>query len=252
MEQIRKILKDLEQKQNIKVLHACETGSRGWGFPSPDSDFDVRFIYVHPKDWYLSLRNRKDSVELMENDLDITGWDLRKSLLLLRKSNVPMIERFRSPIMYLTHPEFVKRMNELITHYYSPISVFYHHHSLASKFWQELKDEEKMKLKSCFYLFRSLLSCMWTIREKSVLPMNIFELMKLLPDFQQQQLMELIHLKASVGEKYLHSDTEWIKLWVDDSFEFVNTSKDNLAVNNSDMEMLDAYFLTMLNEYDDN
>jgi uncharacterized protein len=98
MENIRHILNEIAQKKNVKILYACETGSRAWGFPSPDSDFDVRFIYMHERDWYLSLGQRKDTIEYMERDLDITGWDLKKSLTLLKKSNAPVIERFQSPI----------------------------------------------------------------------------------------------------------------------------------------------------------
>ncbi|MEP7144556.1 MAG: nucleotidyltransferase domain-containing protein [Ferruginibacter sp.] len=110
MENIKQILKEIEQMKNIKILYACETGSRAWGFPSPDSDYDIRFIYMHERDGYLSLNQRKDTIEWMDGDLDITGWDLRKSLVLLQKSNVPLIERFQSPIEYYSAPGFKKRV----------------------------------------------------------------------------------------------------------------------------------------------
>ena len=99
-EKINQYLDKIEIEKKVKILLACETGSRAWGFPSPDSDFDIRIIYVHKKDWYLSLNERKDSIELMfeNNDIDITGWDLRKSLRLLHKSNPPLLERIQSPI----------------------------------------------------------------------------------------------------------------------------------------------------------
>ena len=87
MENIITIFKEIEERKKIKILYACETGSRAWGFPSPDSDYDVRFIYMHERDWYLSLNDRDDTVETMQGDLDITGWDLKKSLVLLKKSN---------------------------------------------------------------------------------------------------------------------------------------------------------------------
>src|SRR5690349_10980716 len=125
MENIKHILKEMEQKEKIRILYACETGSRAWGFPSPDSDFDVRFIYMHERDWYLSLSQRKDSIEYMDGDLDITGWDLRKSLTLLKRSNAPLIERFNSPIEYFAAPGFKEAFKELITNYYSPTAVFF-------------------------------------------------------------------------------------------------------------------------------
>ena len=91
-EKIKKYLSDLEKEKAIEILLACETGSRVWGFPSPDSDFDVRIIYKHEKDWYLSLTEEKDTIEyfLENNEIDISGWDLRKSLRLLWKSNPPL------------------------------------------------------------------------------------------------------------------------------------------------------------------
>ena len=105
----------------------------------------------------------------MDGDLDITGWDLKKCLTLLKKSNAPLIERFQSPIEYYAVDGFKGDFKKLVESYYSPIAVFYHHHSLAKKFWEELKDKEECKLKSLFYLVRSLLSCSWIMEDKSVL-----------------------------------------------------------------------------------
>ena len=159
MQNIANILTSIAQKENVKILFACETGSRAWGFPSPDSDYDVRFIYMHERDWYLSLSQKKDTIEIMDGELDVTGWDLRKCLTLLKKSNAPLIERFQSPISYYAESGFKESFKELIQDNYSPTAVFYHHYSLAEKFWEELKDKQEIKLKSYFYLIRSLLSC---------------------------------------------------------------------------------------------
>src|ERR1700750_123697 len=129
------ILQQIEKEYEVKILFACETGSRAWGFPSPDSDYDIRFIYMHKQDWYLCLNERKDTIEFMLNEeLDITGWDLRKSLLLLKKSNTALIERFQSPVEYYAVKNFKDDFKKLITEYYSPAAVFYHHYSLAKKF----------------------------------------------------------------------------------------------------------------------
>ena len=130
MDKIKDILKEIELKRNVKILYACETGSRAWGFPSPDSDYDVRFIYMQERDWYLSLSQRKDTIEFMDGDLDITGWDLKKSLTLLKKSNATLIERFQSPIEYFSIQEFKDEFKNLIERYYSPTAVFFHHYSL--------------------------------------------------------------------------------------------------------------------------
>ena len=108
-ERIRQYIKEIEKAQDIKVLLACETGSRAWGFPSPDSDYDVRLIYRHRMDWYLSLLEPKDTFEVMleDNNFDISGWDIRKTLGLLWKSNPPLLERIQSPIVYVADEEFL-------------------------------------------------------------------------------------------------------------------------------------------------
>lgn len=134
MEQkILQYIDQLEKEKDIKILLACETGSRAWGFPSPDSDFDIRIIYAHKKDWYLSLFEKKDSIERMfeNNDLDITGWDLRKSLRLLRKSNAPLLERIQSPITYKSDAYFITEIKSLATSQYSRIATIHHYLCMA-------------------------------------------------------------------------------------------------------------------------
>ena len=105
---ITSILKEIEARHGVAILYACESGSRGWGFASQDSDYDVRFIYQNPRNWYLSIDEKRDVIELPINDeLDINGWDLRKALRLLRKSNPALFEWLSSPIVYRQDEEFV-------------------------------------------------------------------------------------------------------------------------------------------------
>lgn len=92
-------LQQIEKQENVRILHAVESGSRAWGFESPDSDFDVRFIYVRPRDYYLKLEQTRDVLEFPINDLlDVNGWDLQKALRLLHRSNPSVFEWFKSPI----------------------------------------------------------------------------------------------------------------------------------------------------------
>ena len=252
MKEIEEILKAIEKEKKVKILYACETGSRAWGFPSPDSDYDVRFIYMHERDWYLSLSQRKDTIEHMDGDLDITGWDLRKSLVLLKKSNATLIERFQSPIEYFSAEGFKRAFKSLIEAYYSPTAVFFHHYSLAQKFWEELKDKEEVKLKSYFYLIRSLLSCNWIVKDKTVLPMDIEGLMKLIDTKRRDEIRDLIKLKEGVDEKYLHKKDESLNKWVSSLFEMLDGSKENLGVGKADNSELNRFFLKMINGNADN
>lgn len=246
MQNIQTILTNIEQTKKIKILYACETGSRAWGFPSPDSDYDIRFVYMHKRDWYLNLSQRKDTIEIMDGDLDITGWDLRKCLTLLKKSNAPLIERFQSPIEYYSVPGFKDDFKKMIESYYSPIAVFYHHHCLAKKFWGELKDKDEYKLKSLFYLVRSLLSCNWILEDKKVLPMDIFGLMLYATDEQKLKINELVALKATVGEKYQHPKDTRVHKWIVAWFEKAEAGKDKVEANKKDIADLNEFFLKML------
>jgi uncharacterized protein len=246
MEAIKQLLSKTATEKQVKILYACETGSRAWGFPSPDSDYDIRFIYMHKMDWYLSLGQKKDTIEFMDGEFDITGWDLRKCLALLKKSNVPLIERFQSPVEYYGSQDFITQFKELIENYYSPTAVFFHHYSLAVKFWGELKDENEFKLKSCFYLIRSLLSCNWIIRDKTVLPMHIEGLMKYVEDEWRNYLRDLIVLKSGVGEKYLHPKDEKLVFFISNLFEYIELNKNHLGVNSQEIGLLDDFFLKML------
>jgi len=252
VKEIKQILSDLSQKKNVRILYACETGSRAWGFPSPDSDYDIRFIYMHEKDWYLSLSQKKDTIEHMDGDLDITGWDLKKALTLLKKSNATLIERFQSPIEYYAVPGFRDDFKKLIENYYSPTAVFFHHYSLAKKFWEEIKDKDEFKLKSFFYLVRSLLSCSWIVQDKSVLPMHIEGLMKYGEPEINDQLRTLIALKAGVGEKYLHKKDDRLNSWIIEKLEWLETNGQNLGVSKTDMGLLNDFFLKALYAKADN
>lgn len=139
-EKIKKHLADLEQEKGIEILLACETGSRAWGFPSPDSDFDVRIIYKHEKKWYLSLVEEKDTIELFleNNELDITGWELRKSLRLLWKSNPALLERIQSPIIYKVNTDFLEGITMVAQAAYSRIATIHHYSSMAKNLYAEL------------------------------------------------------------------------------------------------------------------
>ena len=250
MENITTILQQIAREYKVKILYACETGSRAWGFPSPDSDYDIRFLYMHERDWYLSLSERKDTIEFMLNEeLDITGWDLKKSLMLLKKSNAPVIERFQSPVEYYTVDGFKDSFKNLVEEYYSPVAVFYHHHSLAKKFWESLNDQKEVKLKQYFYFIRSILSCNWILKNKTVVPMHIDGLMQLIDKTKQDDLRRLIDLKATVGEKYLHERDEVFHNWLEELWNKVDELKNSFEVSSTSYNSLNDFFISTLNEY---
>lgn len=125
-------LHDIEKEHDVKILYAVESGSRAWGFESTDSDYDVRFIYAHSKNWYISIEDKRDVIEYPTEDLlDFSGWDIKKALKLYRKSNPPLYEWLISPIIYLEIGDFTQKLKNLIPRFYSPISSIYHYLHMA-------------------------------------------------------------------------------------------------------------------------
>ncbi|MEH7109215.1 nucleotidyltransferase domain-containing protein [Bacillus sp. JJ1764] len=164
---ILKSLKNIEDEYNVKILYACESGSRAWGFPSKNSDYDVRFIYIHKKEDYLSIDpigvgKKRDVIELPINDLlDVSGWELTKALRLFRKSNPPLLEWLQSGIIYYQAFSTIDKMKELNKVIFSPISCMHHYLNMAEKNFREFLQEEQIKIKKYFYVLRPVLACAW-------------------------------------------------------------------------------------------
>jgi uncharacterized protein len=171
-------LKTIEQEHDIKILYAVESGSRGWGFASKDSDYDVRFIYVHPTDWYLTIEDKPDFIEFPINDLlDINGWDLRKALVLYKKSNPPLLEWLSSPIVYMENYKTAQRMRDLHDFYFAPVPTIYHYLHIARNKFEEVMSTDQVKIKRYFYILRPVLACMWIEKNSTMPPMEFSKLM---------------------------------------------------------------------------
>lgn len=152
----------IEDQGNVRILLAVESGSRAWGFASPDSDYDVRFVYLHERDWYLSVFEARDVVEEMLPDrLDISGWDLRKTLRLFSKCNLALNEWLGSPIIYSEVSEFRNQLSHLIPRYFNPIAAIHHYRSMAERALKENLVDNRIGIKSLFYVLRPLLACRW-------------------------------------------------------------------------------------------
>ncbi len=164
-------LAKIERDEQVKILYACESGSRAWGFPSADSDYDVRFIYVHPLDWYLSVFEKRDVIEHPINDqLDISGWDLKKALGLLAKSNSPLLEWLGSPIVYQADAAASVELRTLAEAFYKPISCAYHYLQMARGNFREYLRGDEVWTKKYFYVLRPVLAINWIEQGLGVVP----------------------------------------------------------------------------------
>ena len=197
-------LQQIEIQENIRILHAVESGSRAWGFASPDSDFDVRFIYVRPRDYYLKLERTRDVLEFPINDLlDVNGWDLQKALRLLHRSNPTLLEWFRSPVVY-KETDFSHEFIPLMQNYFSSKRGLYHYLSMADGNYREYLRGEMVRAKKYFYVLRPLLACRWILRTNTPPPMLFSELAAAdLPAHLNESVQELLRIKMEVPEMKL-------------------------------------------------
>ncbi|MFC0216621.1 nucleotidyltransferase domain-containing protein [Paenibacillus chartarius] len=172
-QQIEEQLRTIEKEEHVRILYACESGSRAWGFPSRDSDYDVRFIYVRPVEWYLSIFEKRDVIERPISDmLDINGWDLRKALNLFRKSNPPLLEWLQSPIVYRENYSIAERIRDISPLTFSPKSCTYHYLHMAKGNYREYLQGDQVKIKKYFYVLRPILACEWIEKHGTMPPIE--------------------------------------------------------------------------------
>jgi len=241
-EKILQKLKEIEIQKNVEILFAVESGSRAWGFASPDSDYDIRFIYKHKPQYYLSLWEKPDVIEFMtEDDLDGSGWDLRKSVRLLAKSNAPLIEWLFSPIVYFQNDDFVKQMQKLALECFSPIAVL-HHYLGTTKNFMEVCEIDEVKLKSYFYALRTALAGKWIIENNTFPPIAFTDLLPIAPKNIQEKILELQEIKVTHDEKYLHRKENLITDFLLETVKFNQENAYKLRSGNKLSEELDLFF----------
>ncbi len=191
--EIKHRLSALEEAEGVRILYAVESGSRAWGFPSRDSDYDVRFIYIHPSDWYLSfdLESKRDVIERpLHEGFDVDGWDIRKALKLFLKSNPPLLEWLDSSIVYLDRHDFAQQLRELRSAFFSPQACAYHYLHMAQGNYRTYLRGSTVWLKKYFYVLRPLLAVRWIEQRRGVVPMLFSCLLETVED-QPQFLQEV-------------------------------------------------------------
>ncbi|MDT3698721.1 MAG: nucleotidyltransferase domain-containing protein [Thermincola sp.] len=201
-ELIKSELQYIELTENVKIIYACESGSRAWGFPSKDSDYDVRFIYLRPSEWYLSIFENKDVIEKPISDLmDINGWDLCKALKLLRKSNPPLYEWLHSPIVYHEDSGIVEQIRQLAKASFNPRSCMHHYLHTAKGNFREYLQGDFVRAKKYFYVLRPVLACRWIEANNSMPPTEFEKLLALVHDEQLlSAINELLNRKKAGDE----------------------------------------------------
>ncbi len=254
-EKIINNLKAIESKENIKILYACESGSRAWGFPSMDSDYDVRFIYIKDINWYLKVnyKYQRDVIEQPIHDLlDINGWDLRKALGLLSKSNPALIEWFNSSIVYYKDKVFTQTFQSLIQEYYSPIACFHHYSHMAKRNNHEYLQGDQVKIKKYFYVLRPILAMLWIEKYPGVVPMEFETLVdKLVSDeFLLHDIKELLTNKKQGFEAEYMPKVESISSFINTELTRLSNKSQVLGKPELSYDQLNDFFLETLKKWD--
>lgn len=239
-------LKTIEREKGVEILYAVESGSRAWGFASPDSDYDIRFIYKHDLEYYLSLWDKPDTIEFMTTEnLDGSGWDLRKTLQLLAKSNAPLLEWLYSPVVYYENSEAIAPLRALAKDCFSPIACLYHYLGTTKNF-RSVCEQEQVKLKSYFYALRTALAGKWIIENNSFPPVAFIELLPIAPPEIQDKIKELMQIKAQQDETYLHPKEGLITNFLLETIAFNQEHASGLASGKKRTEELDGVFWSLV------
>lgn len=171
-------LNEIEEKEHVTILLAVESGSRAWGFASPDSDYDVRFLYVRPRAQYLRLDRSRDVIEYMLDEvLDINGWDFDKTLRLMHGSNPTLFEWMSSPIVYREHP-FMQKVRAASLDYFLARPGLHHYLNMAEGNYREYLKGETVRVKKYFYVLRPLLACRHILAHGTPPPMRFKTLLR--------------------------------------------------------------------------
>jgi predicted nucleotidyltransferase len=198
-------LDGIERAHAVTILFAIESGSRAWGFHSPDSDFDVRFIYVHRRDWYLSVQPGRDVIEAPITDsLDIAGWDVRKALALACRFNPVLPEWLRSPVVYRRNDGLAAPLADLVALRPGPVAARRHYFGLARRqYFGDIHGRDAVRLKKYFYAIRPAMALRWLHRRPDdPLPMDLPSLRAgaTLDPALSQALDRLLVLKSQAHE----------------------------------------------------
>ncbi|MCM3728746.1 nucleotidyltransferase domain-containing protein [Neobacillus cucumis] len=251
-EKIIEELKRIEQEFEVKICFAVEAGSRAWGTSSPESDYDVRFIYVHKTDWYLSINQKRDVIELPINDqLDLNGWDLRKALLLFKKSNPSLMEWLHSSIVYYQAFTLHGKMRELENQIFQPRASLFHYLNMAKGNYRNCIQTAALNSKRYLNVIRPILACMWIEWHNRFPPNELHLLIKeLISEGEvKRELLKLIERKIRQDDHVFELDFPIIDDFIEKEINHLEKYANSLTGPTRDYtETLNELFRKVLEE----
>lgn len=249
--EILTVLDKIEKEHQVKILFACESGSRAWGFSSKDSDYDVRFIYIHEQNFYLGIDDQKDVIELpVDEVLDVNGWDIRKALRLFRKANAPLLEWLQSPVVYKKDADFYEGIMGLAADYFLSRAGFHHYLNMAKNCFENDLNSELVKAKKYFYALRPILACKWIVDKQELPPMEFSKLRELTNNGLQTEIDKLLKIKQQGDEKLRIPVIPFIHHFIGDTIRYCEEKGKNLPEKFNPVETLDVFFRKLLVSYE--
>lgn len=241
-------MKDLLQawasEAGFTLLYACESGSRAWDMASPDSDYDVRFLYVRSPDWYLSIRQRPDTLERLEGrELDLSGWDLRKALGLLAKSNAVLWEWLHSPVVYAAYPDFAEDLRRVSRDCFSPRAVMHHYLGMATGAHADAAAGD-ISLKKYLYVLRPLLAADYVSRHLAPPPIDLPGLLAAWPGPAdlKAEVEQLRQLKMRQTEQARFTPVPALEAYIAEALPALRDQAQRFPSHRGDLGALDAFF----------
>ena len=248
LKEINEKLDEIEEKESVRILHAIESGSRAWGLASPDSDYDVRFVYVRRKEDYLRIDEPKDTIDWqLDEVLDINSWDLKKSLKQFVRGNATLFEWSGSPIVYRTTEDWEK-VRKVSEAYFSEKSAIGHYYGTAKNTYAEYLQGETVRYKKYFYALRPLLAAEYIEKYHKAPPVLFDELLKMeLSPELRVAIDELLEIKKRTTEKEENPQIPEIRSFIEKELvkqkEIVDSMPDD---HNKDQGLLNAVFYELL------
>lgn len=248
-------LKDIESRYDVKILLAVESGSRAWGFASKDSDYDVRFIYVHRKEWYLTLIEGRDVIEELDPDgvMDFAGWDLKKALLLMGKGNCAFAEWLNSPIVYYKDDKILESMNSLKDEYFRKVSAVNHYYHMAINHDKRYLEKRGCEMKRFMYHLRGLLAAKFTAIYGTYPPVVFNELVeKMVGDKPiRAEIADLVRLKQESREHNTMIVSDFLVAFAAELAAEIEAMFGIFPEEKQmDYQKLDQFFLNIINTFD--
>jgi predicted nucleotidyltransferase len=245
-QKIQSMLEQIAQQHSIEILYACESGSRAWGFPSTDSDYDVRFIYKRKLPEYLSVCTVEDQLVFpIDQQLDVYGWDLKKVLQLLSKSNATPFEWLQSPMVYKEHPCFKKELMPLLSEYFSARTQVFHYLGIARSALDTMHNNQ-IKSKKLFYVLRPLLAAQWIVDKGEYPPMNIQPLLQIAPIEIQSILQQMIVEKSYETESMYLTPNAYLLNFIFQTMENLSVKASEFTAVRFEIDKLNTSFQKMI------